>query len=89
MVDLASIDWFSWVLIALMGYFLGKGMYFYGSHQTIVRQSEELRSIIEERKVDEVHKLATEERQQFANYMMGFYIVLIVFVVRETYHLWS
>ena len=89
MIDWGSIDWFSWVLIALIIYFWGKAMYFNGSHQTIIREREELRTILEERQVDEVHKLFTEERDKAVKYAMGFLIVLIVFLVRETYHLWS
>ena len=77
---LFDVDWFSWVMIAIMLYFFGKARYI---------KSE----------VDNYHKhnlnygedsYYTQDLLEKANENMSkFWIVLVVFLVTETYQLWT
>ena len=76
---LFDVDWFSWVMIALMIYFYGKAQY--------IKSEEDIYS---------KHKLdyggddyyTQELRLKQGEPMGAFWIILVVFIVRETYHLW-
>tara|TARA_B100000035_G_C20888220_1_gene503691 strand:+ start:557 stop:784 length:228 start_codon:yes stop_codon:yes gene_type:complete len=74
------VDWFSWVMIGLMVYFFGKAQYFksevdnYYKHDLDYGEDGYYTQEIDDKKNENMSK---------------FYIILVVFLVTETYHLWT
>ena len=74
------VDWFSWVMIALLVYFFGKAEYIRSEKDNYEKHDLEY---------GEDSYYTQELKMKLDDNMGKFFIIFVVFLATETYHLWS